>query len=655
MHTCLRHQRRLSGLILDLLLGLFILVLIVMIWLPSQSGAKAEGAVGDTGGAASVTLGSPRAPLTPVQGTPIVATINGSIDGTEATFTGQRHFRSGIQGDRNCALFGTLGSRRYDEFKFFNNSSTSQRVSIGFTSGCGNNTYMAAYSPQFDATSICENFIASPGSSGSTVWDFTVCANSQFSIVVYGLEPGFTCGSYSFTVYANNAVFIGGPLQAPGAQPSTVGDGSPVAASDVVLKRHKHKIPGTDTRLELVVPTGTPPPITGLLPIQGTPLVAVINDSISAADPAFIGQRHFITGIPGDGNCSLFGPIGSHFYDEVFFRNNSPNIETVEIQPTGGCVSSQGPVTIIAAYSTQFDPNDICHGFIAVSSFPSGGSWRFRVCPNTQFSIVVYGASTGFTCPAYSYNVFSASTAVTLIGSATDLSVSKTGTAGPVAVGSNIAYNITFTNNGPRPAGGVVFTDLLPTGVTFVSLSLLSNLGTALPAPVCMTPPVGEGGTISCSMNLLGIPGTALINSITYILTAQVGPAAGETVVNTASISHQGPDPNTNNNSSSVTSTITRPFDLCLQDDSSRSVLQLNSITGDYLFTSCQGVSVGGRGSVTVKGAIATLQDSGVDRRILAKVDGSVMKGTATVQLFAPARLFTITDRNTADNTCSCP
>jgi hypothetical protein len=104
-----------------------------------------------------------------------------------------------------------------------------------------------------------------------------------------------------------------------------------------------------------------------------------------------------------------------------------------------------------------------------------------------------------------------------------------------------------------------------------------------------------------------------------------------------------------------VTSTITRPFDLCLQDDSSRSVLQLNSTTGDYLFTSCQGVSVGGRGSVTVKGAIATLQDSGVDRRILAKVDSSVMKGTATVQLFAPARLFTITDRNTADNTCSCP
>jgi len=513
---------------------------------------------------------------------------------------------------------------------------------------------MAAYSPQFDPTSICANFIASSGLSGSIDWDFAVCANSQFSIVVYGLEPGLTCGSYSFTVYANSAVFIGGPTKVPGGQPGKGADAAPIAASDVVLKRHKHKIPGTDTRFELVIPQGVTPPTSGLLPTQGTPIVAVINDSISTSDPVFIGQRHFLSGVPGDGNCVLFGPIGSHFYDEVFFRNNSPNIETVEIQPTFSCVSSRGPVTIIAAYSTHFNPNDICDGLIGVSSFP-GGAWSFRVCPNTQFSIVVYGASTGVTCPAYSYTVLSASTAVTLIGGATDLSVTKTGPAGPVAVGSNIAYNITFANNGPRVAGGVVLTDPLPNGVTFVSLNLLSNLGTALPAPVCTTPPVGSPGTVSCSMNLLGIPGTGLINSIAYALTVNVSPAAGASVVNTAFVSYQGLDTNPNNNSSSVTTTITGGFNLCLQDDSSGSILQVNSITGDYIFTNCQGVTVGGRGSITIKGSIATLQDYGSDRRILARVDSSVMKGTATIQLFSPARTFTITDRNTADNTCGCP
>jgi hypothetical protein len=204
-------------------------------------------------------------------------------------------------------------------------------------------------------------------------------------------------------------------------------------------------------------------------------------------------------------------------------------------------------------------------------------------------------------------------------------------------------------------AGGIVFSDPLPTGVTFVSLNLLSNLGTALPAPVCMTPPVGSAGTVSCSINLLGIPGTGLINSIAYALTVNVSPAAGASVVNTAFVSYQGLDTNPNNNSSSVTTTITGGFNLCLQDDSSGSIMQVNSITGDYLFTNCQGVTVGGRGTITVKGSIATLQDSASDRRILARVDSSVMKGTATIQLFSPAITFTITDRNTADNTCSCP
>lgn len=86
MPTCLRHQSRVTGLILDLLLGLFLLGLIVMIWLPTRAGAKAEG-VGDTSEATSVSVGGPRDPLMAVQGTPIVATINGSIDGTETTFT----------------------------------------------------------------------------------------------------------------------------------------------------------------------------------------------------------------------------------------------------------------------------------------------------------------------------------------------------------------------------------------------------------------------------------------------------------------------------------------------------------------------------------------------------------------------------------------
>jgi hypothetical protein len=97
------------------------------------------------------------------------------------------------------------------------------------------------------------------------------------------------------------------------------------------------------------------------------------------------------------------------------------------------------------------------------------------------------------------------------------------------------------------------------------------------------------------------------------------------------------------------------PFNACVQDDSSGSVLQYNSATGAYLFNDCHGVLVSGTASLLVKGSTTTLQDYGPDRRVLAKIDRSVNKATATVQLFSPSRLFTITDRNTADDTCSCP
>lgn len=96
-------------------------------------------------------------------------------------------------------------------------------------------------------------------------------------------------------------------------------------------------------------------------------------------------------------------------------------------------------------------------------------------------------------------------------------------------------------------------------------------------------------------------------------------------------------------------------FDTCIQDDSARSVLKINSATGAYEFNSCQGTIVGGVGSLIVRGSTITLQDNRSDRRVLAKIDKSVMKATASIQTFSPSRLLALTDRNTADNTCVCP
>jgi hypothetical protein len=96
-------------------------------------------------------------------------------------------------------------------------------------------------------------------------------------------------------------------------------------------------------------------------------------------------------------------------------------------------------------------------------------------------------------------------------------------------------------------------------------------------------------------------------------------------------------------------------FNACIQDDSNGSLLLYNSVTGQYQFNNCHGTIVGGTGTLTVMGSITTLQDNRPDRRVLVRIDGAAKRATASIQLFSPSRLFTITDRNTTNNTCTCP
>lgn len=96
-------------------------------------------------------------------------------------------------------------------------------------------------------------------------------------------------------------------------------------------------------------------------------------------------------------------------------------------------------------------------------------------------------------------------------------------------------------------------------------------------------------------------------------------------------------------------------FDLCIQDDSSSSTLRINSTTGDYSYTNCSGLSLAGTGTLIIKGSILTLQHYAADRRVVARIDSSVNKATAAIQILSLGTTFTIADRNTQNNTCSCP
>lgn len=95
-------------------------------------------------------------------------------------------------------------------------------------------------------------------------------------------------------------------------------------------------------------------------------------------------------------------------------------------------------------------------------------------------------------------------------------------------------------------------------------------------------------------------------------------------------------------------------FDTCIQDESNGNLLKLNTAAGDYQFTNCGGLTVGGTGSISRRGGVITLQHNAPDRRVLARLDTAARKATASIQLLSAGATFNIVDMNTANNTCLC-
>src|SRR5262245_50292657 len=83
-----------------------------------------------------------------------------------------------------------------------------------------------------------------------------------------------------------------------------------------------------------------------------------------------------------------------------------------------------------------------------------------------------------------------------------DFSVSKTG-PGTASQGTNVAFNVAVTNNGPDP-GAVTMDDAVANGWIFESVSAPAGFS-------CTAPAVGAtSGTVSCSNPAMAV-GTATI------------------------------------------------------------------------------------------------------------------------------------------------
>ncbi len=221
---------------------------------------------------------------------------------------------------------------------------------------------------------------------------------------------------------------------------------------------------------------------------------------------------------------------------------------------------------------------------------------------------------------------------------AADLAVTKSA-SGTGVVGSTVGYEITVSNQGPGVATNLLVTDIRSPGSSFVAGSCMTFVNGS-PAGTCIV----VGDNLTATFPSLAVGQTATVKYT--VLITQVG-----TVTNAVSVSSDKPDPNPNNNTASV---LTQAFDICLQDDSNSGLVFFgNSVTGDYQFC-CNGTIFKGRAAVIKKGSVITFEQNAADRRVSARVDGAVSKGTAALQSPPGSIRCTVTDRNTRNNTCAC-
>jgi uncharacterized repeat protein (TIGR01451 family) len=143
------------------------------------------------------------------------------------------------------------------------------------------------------------------------------------------------------------------------------------------------------------------------------------------------------------------------------------------------------------------------------------------------------------TDPNPANNTASVTTDIAVPLTTTDLQVNGSAKAGAPAVNSSNPYTWTIRNRGKDVANGVIFTNNLPSTLTFSSAS--TNLGS------CSVPAVNSrGGDVTCTVNNMAAGQTMTVTVNVLV------PTAGS-IATTGSVTFSGTDTNPKTNSDTVT------------------------------------------------------------------------------------------------------
>ncbi|MGJ8661533.1 MAG: Ig-like domain-containing protein, partial [Bacteroidota bacterium] len=255
-------------------------------------------------------------------------------------------------------------------------------------------------------------------------------------------------------------------------------------------------------------------------------------------DPNSSNNSSCITPIPNPiSNLAIVktvSPNNASVGDVVTFSltvtNNGPsganNVVVFDTLPSGFNYTSSLPAGWFNNNTHQWNIGSLANGATTSLSITATVLPNGTVNNYTNFSTVNSTVSD----PNTSNNVDTARVNVTQFS---NLAISKSYSPAYPSVGSQIVFTITATNLGLSNATGVIVNDPLPSGYTLDSIVLSSG---------SYTSPNWNIGNLSASTGL---------NTASMLVYAQVLPAGNYT--NTAIISGNEPDPNSSNNTVSIT------------------------------------------------------------------------------------------------------
>lgn len=394
--------------------------------------------------------------------------------------------------------------------------------------------------------------------------------------------------------------------------------------------------PGTDTITFSV--TGTITLTTGEL---------LITDNLNILGPG----ANLLT-ISGNNASRVFHILGT----TVTIANLTISNGNVGVSSGGGIVNDGGTLTV----ATSVVSNNSAGAGGGLTSFGNTAIINTTVSGNFAASgggLSNQGGTMVVTNSTVSGNFANGGGGIESVFGQTVTIVTNTSVVNNTAnIGSGMRYqtlsikNSIVSNNAP----GTNCTPLAPatvTGTNFSTDSSCAGFTQVTPAQLNLGPLANNGGPTPTHALL---PGSVAIDAVTDCTDLSTPPQPVTTDQRGVSRPQDGNgDGIFRCDSGSYEAVTVMSFDLCLQDDANGNILKINSTTGAYQFTNCSGFTLDGTGTLVVRGGVLTLQDNRSDRRVLAKIDLAMKKGTASVQILGQ-QTFSITDKNTSNNQCAC-